>query len=80
MDTDRQMLPEAELWTAVIIQAIEDLSSPDLLQQRSAKAWIESSDDAVHSFKWSCRVTDVEPSFVRAMLRKARRGGLKRSA
>jgi hypothetical protein len=80
MDNHRRMLPEAELWTAVSIQAIEDLASDDLHERQSARAWINSPDDTVLSFKWACHVTDLEPSFVRSALRKARELELKRSA
>ena len=80
MDTSRQMLPEAELWTAVIVQAIKDLSSQDPRERRSASLWINSQSDAVHSFIWVCRITDIEPSFVRSALHRARQSELKRSA
>jgi hypothetical protein len=74
------MLPEAELWTAVIEQGISDLSSPDSHDRRSAWLWINSPSDAVHSFVWACHVTDIEPSFIRSALRRARATELKRSA
>jgi hypothetical protein len=80
MDTSRQMLPEAELWTAVIVQAIKDLSSHEPGERRSASLWINSQSDAVHSFIWVCRITDIEPSFVRSALHRARQSELKRSA
>jgi hypothetical protein len=52
--TDHRMLPEAELWTRVILQAIADLhgrrSSTSSSAQDSARQWFASQSDAVGSF------------------------------
>lgn len=69
-DTTCRMLPEAELWTAVIHQAIQDLSSPESYEQHSAWLWFNSPSDAVGSFIWTCHVIDIEPSFIRSSLHK----------
>lgn len=72
------MLPEAELWTEVILQAIDDLdrrtSSASLSAQDSARQWFASDHKGIGTFVWSCRVVDVDPSRVRSAL--ARRGVL----
>lgn len=64
------MLPEAELWTEVILQAIDDLdrrtSSASLLAQDSARQWFASDHKGIGTFVWSCRVVDVDPSRVRS--------------
>lgn len=77
-DATCRMLPEAELWTAVIQQAIQDISSPDSYEQESARSWFNSSTDAVGSFIWACNVIDIEPSFIRTSLQK--QGLLKRQS
>ena len=75
--TDRHMLPEAELWTAVILQAIDDLGRRKRLSptsaQTSAREWFASEDHAVGSFIWTCHVIDVDPNFIRSRLAKKQR-------
>ena len=72
--TNCSILPEAELWTAVILQAIDDLGRRTRLSPRSAqtdaKEWFASEDDAVGSFIWACHVIDIDPSFIRSRLAK----------
>jgi hypothetical protein len=67
--TGHQMLPEAELWTEVILQAIDDMdrraSSASRSAEDSARQWFASGNG---SFLWSCRVIDVDPSRVRSAL------------
>jgi hypothetical protein len=75
-DASCRMLPKAELWTAVIQQAIQDLSSPDSYEQEAARLWFNAPTDVVGSFIWACNVIDMEPSFIRASLHK--QGLLKR--
>ena len=75
--TNCSILPEAELWTAVILQAIDDLGRRTRLSPRSAQTdareWFASEDDAVGRFIWACRVIDVDPSFIRSRLAKKHR-------
>jgi hypothetical protein len=67
-------LPEAELWTQVILQAINDLEGRTSLTPRSAKdsarEWFASESDAVSSFLWTCQIIDVDPDFIRSQLAK----------
>jgi hypothetical protein len=69
-DMDRRMLPEAELWTEVIRQAIKDLSSQQPSNQQCALLWFNSSSDAVGTFIWACHVINIEPSCVRSALQE----------
>jgi hypothetical protein len=73
-DTDHRMLPEAELWTQVILQAINDLdgrtSSIPGSAQDSAREWFASESDAVRSFIWTCQIINVDPNFIRSQLTK----------
>jgi hypothetical protein len=68
------MLPEAELWTLVIVQAINDLdgqtSSTPGSAQDSARYWFASASDEVGSFIWTCQIIDVDPNFIRSQLAK----------
>ena len=72
--TDHRMLPEAELWTQVILQAINDLdggtSSIPGSAQDSAREWFASESNAVRSFIWTCQIINVDPNFVRSQLTK----------
>ena len=76
-DTDSRTLPEAELWTQVILQAINDLDGRTSLTPGSAKdsarQWFASESDAAGSFVWACQIINVEPSFIRSSLAKKRR-------
>jgi hypothetical protein len=75
--TDRRILPEAELWTAVILKAIDDLdrrtSATPRSAQDSAREWFASESDAVGSFIWTCHVIDLDPNFIRSRLAKKHR-------
>jgi hypothetical protein len=75
--TDRRIVPEAELWTAVILQAIDDLDRRTSLTPRSAqdsaREWFASESDAVGSFIWTCHVINVDPNFIRSQLAKKNR-------
>jgi hypothetical protein len=70
--TDNRTAPETELWTAVMLQAIDDLDRRKSLSptaaQDSAREWFASDSDAVGSFIWSCHVINVDPSFIRSRL------------
>jgi hypothetical protein len=72
--TDHRMLPEAELWTQVILQAINDLdggtSSIPGSAQDSAREWFASESNAVRSFIWTCQIINVDPNFIRSQLTK----------
>jgi hypothetical protein len=83
--TEHHMLPEAELWTEVILQAIDDMdrrtSSASRSAEDSARQWFASERDGIGSFVWSCRVIDVDPSRVRsALARRAVLEGSKKKA
>jgi hypothetical protein len=75
--TDRRIVPEAELWTAVILQAIDDLDRRTSLTTRSAqdsaREWFASESDAVGSFIWTCHVIDLDPNFISSRLAKKHR-------
>jgi hypothetical protein len=66
------MLPEAQLWTHVIIQAIRDSEAPALSKapavKRYAKHWLFSSNEEVGSFLWACQLINVDPYFIRSAL------------
>jgi hypothetical protein len=72
--TDHRMLPEAELWTQVILQAINDLdgqtSSTPGSTKDSAREWFASESNAVRSFIWTCQIINVDPNFIRSQLAK----------
>lgn len=72
--TDRRTLPEAELWTQVILQAINDLHGRTSLTPNSAKdsarEWFASDSDSVGSFIWTCQIINVDPNFIRSRLAK----------
>jgi hypothetical protein len=71
---DHHTLPEAELWTQVILQAINDLdgrtSSIPGSPQNSAREWFASESNAVRGFIWTCQIINVDPNFIRSQLTK----------
>jgi hypothetical protein len=75
--TNHGTLPEAELWTQVIVQAINDLDGQTSLTpgsaQDSARQWFASASDGVGSFNWTCQIIDVDPDFIRSRLAKKQR-------
>jgi len=60
--------PEANLWWAVIDQAIEDLLDPDL--NESTIMWFTSASDQPATFLWICVHLDLDASAVRAALKQ----------
>jgi hypothetical protein len=74
---DHRRLPEAELWTQVILQAINDLDGRSSLTpgsaQCSAREWFASEGDEVGSFIWTCQIINVDPNFIRSRLAKKQR-------
>jgi hypothetical protein len=70
----RRTLPEAELWTQVIIQAINDLDGRTSLTPGSAKdsarQWFASESHEVSSFIWTCQIINLDPDFIRSRLAK----------
>jgi hypothetical protein len=73
------MLPEAQLWTHVIIQAIRDSKAPALskapIARRYAKQWLSSSNEAVGSFVWACQLINTDPDFIRSAVMKSGKSG-----
>ena len=54
--------PEAELWRAVINQAIDDLSDPDLGE--ATVEWFTSVSEQPGTFRWICAHLDLNASAV----------------
>ena len=75
--TDHPFLPEVELWTEVILLAIDDLDrrtrSSSRSDQRSAKQWFDSDSDEIGSFVWACQAINVDPISIRSQLAKKHR-------
>ena len=69
--------PEAELWRAVIDQAIADLSDPDLGE--AAVEWFTSVSEQPGTFRWVCEHLDLNASAVWSALinRKPRKNRVK---
>jgi hypothetical protein len=68
--------PEAELWRAVIDQAMADLSDPDLSE--AAVSWFTSVSEESCSFRWVCEHLNLNASAVWSAL--ARRNDRKNPA
>jgi hypothetical protein len=69
------MLPEAQLWTHVMIQAMKDLEASSLSntpRARRAAKWFASTNEATGSFIWVCHLIDMDPSFIRSAMREAK--------
>jgi hypothetical protein len=66
----REAIPEANLWIAVIDQALADLSSQS--QRAAAARWVESDRCDPGSFRWACDLLDLNVNAVRAALSRTR--------
>jgi uncharacterized protein YfaT (DUF1175 family) len=67
------MLPEAQLWTHVMIQAMKDLEAPSLAKTpkgRRAARWFASSNEDIGTFVWVCQLINMDPTFIRSAMRK----------
>ena len=62
--------PEAELWRAVINQAIDDLSDPDL--REAALEWFTLVSEKPGTFRWVCHHLDLNASAVWSALMQRR--------
>lgn len=61
--------PEAQLFSAVIRQAVLDVQEGTPDQAGMALAWLESLCDSKQSFRWYCDQLDVSPDRVLAVIR-----------
>jgi hypothetical protein len=68
---DHTLLPEVELWTEVILQAMDDLHGTTAhLDHRSARAWFASDRTELGTFVWACQAINVDANFIRCRLVK----------
>jgi hypothetical protein len=77
METSQPVLPEVELWTEVILLAIDDLDRRIRFSSRSdqcsARAWFDSDADEIGSFVWACQAINVDPNRIRSQIAKKHR-------
>jgi hypothetical protein len=73
--------PVVDLWFSVLSRAVADYLQRNLyakhprdrLQiERSASVWIHSNRNDVGSFTWVCHILNLEPTFVRSTIERAR--------
>mgnify|MGYP005836118807 CR=1 FL=1 len=61
-----------DLWAAVLIRAIRDMTAPTLAvtqpERRSAQAWFESNDRDVGSCWWVLMVLDIEKNTIERLI------------
>ena len=74
-ETNHRLSPEVELWTEVILLAIDDLDRRPRSRsdQRSARAWFDSDAEDLGSFVWACQAINVDPNLIRSQLAKKHR-------
>jgi hypothetical protein len=69
MDDDKDQC--RKLWSAVMEQAIEDLSGDNPRIQQAAVDWFSNrQNDGVGSFVWVCQAIDLDPDSVRECIRR----------
>ena len=76
LDEQHPYQPERALWTAVLVDAIEDYwhvpgyLAPNVrpLWQRQVRVWFDSQDRRVGSFWWICQVLGLDPCAVRSRI------------
>jgi len=56
------MISEKDLWRAVLLQAIDDLTGSHAAR---AKSWLLSEASALASFHWICNSLNLDPEAVR---------------
>lgn len=67
MDRDRgvEAIAERELWTSVVLQAINDLTGTTgpttVAFQEAAQRWFESTSQQPCAFLWVCSLLDLAP-------------------
>ena len=65
-DRDLKAVAERELWTSVVLQAIDDLfdtKGPRAIQ-REAQRWFESTSKEPRAFLWVCIHLNLDPAAV----------------
>ena len=67
-DRDLEAIAERDLWTAVFLQAIDDLTdtkgpNPRPLQ-KAAQRWFESRSAEPRTFLWVCSHLNLDPAAV----------------
>jgi len=67
VDRDRgvEAIAERELWTSVVLQAINDLTAtkgpnPQAMQE-AAQRWFESTSEEPRAFLWVCNLLNLAP-------------------
>ena len=67
VDRDRgvEAIAERELWTSVVLQAINDLTetkgpNPQAMQE-AAQRWFESPSEEPRAFLWVCNLINLAP-------------------
>jgi hypothetical protein len=67
-DRDLEAIAERDLWTAVFLQAIDDLTgtkgpNPRAIQ-KAAQRWFESTSEEPRAFLWLCIHLNLDPAAV----------------
>ena len=64
-DRDLEAIAERDLWTAVFLQAIDDLTGTKgahpLALQKAAQRWFESTSEERGAFLWVCNLLNLSP-------------------
>jgi hypothetical protein len=71
VDRDRgvEAIAERELWTSVVLQAIDDLTEGPQFLQAKAQRWFESRSEEPRAFRWVCHHLDLNPAAVLKRIR-----------
>lgn len=69
------MLPERDLWFAVLQVALRDAGfrkhrqsrapTADISASHTACAWMSSDDNSICSFRWVCQTLNLDPAYLR---------------
>ena len=57
---------EEKLWQAVLLGAVFDLGNE---HREEAQGWITSDVEEIGSFHWICDMLDIDPQYIRSVLR-----------
>jgi hypothetical protein len=71
-DRDLEAIAERELWTSVVLQAINDLIGTKgphpLAIQKAAQRWFESTSQEPCAFLWVCNLLNLAPRKIQKAL------------
>lgn len=61
-------IPYIRVWSACMLQAVDDCWSKEAMLREPARGWVASESDRPGGFVWACRVFDLDPQRTRGLI------------